>query len=211
MTFNAIRAGGVLTVAALSLSLVMTACQSAPAPQTSGPTVPPATAGRASKSPLPPSTSTRDTTVTLSSAGVGRFPFGSSKEEVSAYLTEILGRPEVHPEFDGVGQCEGGAGLYASRETYGQVTVTYYANDDKSTSPEMLASWLLATDKQPDPPLMLADSIPVGLTMEQLQARFPNGGDFEYMGFWDIGGVLISPTTDDGEGAMFSGLMDWCT
>jgi len=135
--------------------------------------------------------------------------FGTPRETVTAYLTQALGQPTPPSWPDAVGQCEGGYGLWTSTELYGDLSVRYVAADASPTSPQTLASWTLHGATAPQRPLALADDIPVGLTMEQLQARYPGGDHYKNVGAWDTGSVLIIPAPDP-QAEFFAGLMDWC-
>ena len=181
-----------------------------PVPTAKATVTPPSTPSPAAPTTAPPATG-----VTLSADGIGPYKFGTSRATVTAYLTKALGKPKTNPKQDGVGQCEGGAGLWGSMEIYGSLRVQYYAKDASSKSPQTLASWTLMQATKPKPPLALAKNIPAGLTMKQLKARYPKQGSMEYMGCWGIDGApstFICPSTGAGDlGTVFSGLMDWCT
>ena len=175
------------------------------------PTLPPGpTAPQPGPTPTRPGPAPTLSRIVLSGDGIGNFAFGSPKQAVSAYLTMALGAP-AKPYPDSLGSCEGGAGRWGSLERYGDLEVMYYADDGSPNSPQTLASWTLNRDTQPDPPLALADGIPTGLTLAQLKARYPDGGDLEYMGVWFTGSVWIMPASESPRPMIFAGLIDWCT
>lgn len=149
--------------------------------------------------------------ITLSKDGIGPFKFGASRQKVSAYLTNVLGRPKTNPSQDGVGECEGGMGLWQSNETYGNLIVEYDGANESSKSPQHMAAWRLDSPQNLQPPLVLAKEVPLGLTMAQLKARYPNGGDFEYMDAWFAGGVWIFPKRGEFAETIFAGRLNWCT
>jgi hypothetical protein len=76
----------------------------------------------------------------------------------------------------------------------------------------LLASWALSPYAAPDPPLVLTSDIPLGLTLTQLKAQYPDGGGLENVGAWYVGPAIIVPPESDksGAGNIFVGLLDWC-
>jgi len=173
----------------------------------------------AGDSALPDSARTVDITskpagqlaVALTAKGVGQFAFGSPEKDVLAYLTARLGQPAK--TSNGPGQCEGAAGAYQSYVTFGPVTIRFGAQDLSATSPRTLQSWDGRFTSASQGKVKLDPSIPFGLSLDQLKARYPNGGGLEYMGAWatDDGVFLAPPDSPGGAEDIHAGPLDWCT
>ena len=218
---------GRLLALTVACGLIVTGCATV-SPASPSPTATPPVGGPGQAAPsqepavvspppspdTPVSTPSPATSITLSKNGIGSFKFGASKEKVSAYLTKLLGSPKTDPSQDGVGECEGGLGLWQTQETYGNLTVEYDGKTASSKSPQTLAAWSLRPAQKPKAPLALAKGIPVGLTMKQLKARYPGGdagGLDESMGVWFVSQVAIFPPSGDDGGMIFAGRINWCT
>jgi len=186
------------------LPLLLAACGPTPAPSTTSPDT-------AATSAFTRNTAAGTDTVALTPDGLAGFPFGANKTDVSAFLQQVLGAPDAPIDPGSVGQCEGGAGLWGTHDTYGPLTVAYYATDASPKSPQLLASWSLSPYAAPKPPLVLSPDIPLGLTLDQLKAKYPNGGGLENVGAWFTGTAIIVPEQTDGTSGIFVGLLDWCT
>ena len=80
------------------------------------------------------------------------------------------------------------------------------------TSPRTLQSWDITFTGAPKAPLALDKGIPVGKSLAQLKALYPEGGGLEHMGAWSAEDVvLIPPTNVGGETIVHAGDLDWCT
>ena len=148
------------------------------------------------------------TAVELTRNGLGPFKFGAREKDVLPYLKSVFGKPKIS---GGVGGCEAAGFGYQSYATFGPLRVRFAAQDNSSKSPRTLGSWDVWLKSARQGRLALDQSIPFGLTLKQLKARYPDGGYFEYMGAWSAAGVLIVPDEPKkGTHMVHAGDLDWC-
>lgn len=184
---------------------------------------PPAVTAQPSPTPAAPATSTtsqpaptastsQPTTalpIVASNKGVGAFKFGAAESAVLAGLTPALGKPKTRTSAGG---CEGAGGSYNLYATFGSLELRFAAKDLKASSPRVLASWTIRTTKASDGKIALASNVPFGLTLAQLQAKYPGGGGLEHMGAWAANGYVIIPPETAGQPTLITaGALDWCT
>jgi len=174
---------------------------------------PPAVTAQPSPTPAAPATSTSQPTTALpivaSNKGVGAFKFGAAESAVLAGLTPALGKPKTRTSAGG---CEGAGGSYNLYATFGSLELRFAAKDLKASSPRVLASWTIRTTKASDGKIALASNVPFGLTLAQLQAKYPGGGGLEHMGAWAANGYVIIPPETAGQPTLITaGDLDWCT
>ncbi len=217
------RRGDVRTIVlAFGLAAALTGCAGSPVTTpVMSPSIEPTTTASPSVTPQsstspslvttasPTPTATKASTIVLSSKGVGPFKFGAPEKDVLGFLKPALGTPEVQGQ---VGGCEGAGGGYQSYAMFGELKIRFAANDNKSTSPRTLQSWDITFTGAPKAPLALDKGIPVGKSLAQLKALYPEGGGLEHMGAWSAEDVvLIPPTNVGGETIVHAGDLDWCT
>lgn len=164
----------------------------------------------------PPSTNTVtttaptvDNTIVLNAAGISSLPFGTSEGDVLDLMTRALGAPAMTAQL---GECEAAAGTWQEYAKFGNLTLRFGAQDESPNSPRSLGTWTYTSTQPPSPPLALDASIPFGLTLDELQAQYPNGPGMDWMGAWSVGDVWIVPGTSDyPETTVTAGDLDWCT
>jgi len=171
---------------------------------------PPLVTQSAPSSDQPASTTTSvPATITLNADGISSLPFGTAEQDVLNLMTAPLGTPTLN---SAMGECEAAGGSWQEYAKFGDVTVRFGANDDSPNSPRFLASWTYRSTNPPTPPLALDPSIPFGLTLDQLQAQYPDGPNMDNMGAWYAGGVWIIPGVSDfPDTVVTGGDIDWCT
>lgn len=147
--------------------------------------------------------------IVLNGDGIGPFKFGAAEKDVLAYLTPALGKPSVE---GGLGGCEGAGFGWQSYAAYGPLRVRFAGADDSATSRRTMESWQIELSSARVGQLTLAKEIPFGLSLKQLQTKYPDGGGLEHMDAWAAGGVLlIPPAQPGGSETIHAGGLDWCT
>ncbi|QLQ15863.1 MAG: hypothetical protein HZY73_09625 [Micropruina sp.] len=146
--------------------------------------------------------------LTLSADGLGPYRFGASEKDVLAALTARLGKPHLS---GGVGGCEAAGFGYQNYADFGRLTVRFAAKDNLSKSPRTLQSWDARMTASQQDGLRLDPSIPFGLTLKQLKAKYPDGGGLEHMNAWFAAGVFLIPAEKAGDPEIIhAGDLDWC-
>lgn len=145
--------------------------------------------------------------VVLSSKGIGSFEFGASEAKVLAFLTPVLGKPSLE---GGVGGCEAAGYGYQNYARFGDLRVRFEAQDDSASSERTLASWDVMMTARQQGRLALASAIPFGLSLNELRAKYPNGGGLEHMDAWFANEVWIVPQGPAGKTLVHAGGLDWC-
>ncbi len=145
----------------------------------------------------------------LTAAGLGSYAFGAPEADVLTMLTARLGKPTLS---GGVGGCEAAGAGYQNYADFGRLRVRFAARDDSSKSPRTLESWNARMTVRQQDGLKLDPAIPFGLTLKQLQAKYPDGGGLEHMDAWFAAGVYLIPPLKLGEAeTIHAGDLDWCT
>ena len=153
--------------------------------------------------------------IVLSAKGIGQFLFGetssdSLEEDVLAYLSPILGEPEIIYYAAGCGFPRGAQDTMA---TFGHLTINYSAevtNRDTDV-PRYMYSWRWDSVDTPQPPLVLDPSIPFGLSLDELRTQYRGGHENESMGSYHIDGIALIPPRDTNPNyVVYAGELNWC-
>lgn len=126
------------------------------------------------QSPTPSaSTTTPAATVELAGDGLGGLKFGASEKAVAQLLTDRLGAPDERME--GL-LCElNDAAPWAATVTYGGLWVQYQAKTQSKKAPRTLTAWGFQLVEPFNPPLVMADDVPLDLSFAELKKQFPTG------------------------------------
>jgi len=155
-----------------------------------------------------------ETGVLLHAGGIGSFDFGAPEADVMEYLIEHLGSDNLISE-GGPGWC-GAVGKYQMYADFSEKLKVRFSSEEGAPeapeSPRFLVSWEFYSETPPEPPLILSDQIPWGLTWEELQDQYSDQREVpDVFGGWNVNGVVIFPgASDDDTYGILAGLLDWC-
>ena len=158
-------------------------------------------------------TAPAETGVLLHPGGVGTFDFGAPEADVMEYLIEHLGSDNLISE-GGPGWC-GAAGKYQMYADFGEELKIRFSSEEGAPespeSPRFLVSWEYFSDTPPEPPLILSDQIPWGLTVEELNSQYLEGHELiDFYRGWYVNGAVVFPGEDGEPYGILGGLLDWC-
>jgi hypothetical protein len=132
------------------------------------------TASSTVASPTPSAAeTTASATLELEGNGLGGLTFGTPEKTVAELLTARLGTPDERME--GV-LCElNDAAPWAATVTYGGLWVQYQAKTASKKAPRTLTAWGFQLVEPFQPPLVMADDVPLDLDFAELKSQFPDG------------------------------------
>ncbi|MFZ2165076.1 MAG: hypothetical protein WAV45_06400 [Propionibacteriaceae bacterium] len=146
--------------------------------------------------------------IILSGRGIGKYQFGAREADVLKLLTGALGEPKIQGQ---VGGCEEASFGYQNYVDFGSLTVRFAAQDNSAASPRTMQSWEVRASKAPTGSVKLDPKIPFGLTLAQIQAKYPGSSGLENVGAVSAEGVLLIPAEKPGaEVTVHAGGLDWC-